>query len=131
MNRIARGLEVDPLLAGGLLGLAYSRIFRATLVERHADLGLHESVELLELRSEVGFPVIVDGRDHLRRWIERALVDLDLQHGGIDAEHGDSDSGMAGTADSNCVDEPTGRQAIHWRRRHQRARLHSNDLSVG
>src|SRR5580704_17689241 len=84
LNRIARGLEVDPLLTNGLLGLAYSRIFRAALVERYADLSLNEGVELLQLGREIGFPAIVDGGNELRGRIERALIDPDLQHGGVD-----------------------------------------------
>jgi len=54
---IARGIEVDALLPERFLGLADQRIFRAALVDRHAELAEHRSVVALDrvevLRAQV------------------------------------------------------------------------------
>ena len=92
--------------------MADQRIFGAALVERDGNLGLHERIECLKLGGEVGLPVLVDGAHELRGRVKRALIDLHLQSGGIDPEHGDADTGMAGAADLDSIGKPAGREAI-------------------
>src|SRR4029077_17973283 len=90
-----------------------------------------QGVELLELRADgLTFPVLLDAADKMRLRIERALRDLPLQHGSVDAKHCNADAGMARTGNFDRPDQVARSQAIDRRRRLQRTGFDANELPV-